>query len=627
LLIIFTDRTMEVKLSAVIITFNEERNIGSCLTSLEGIVDEIVIVDSYSTDRTREICESHGAVFIPHVFRDQLEQKNWAIDQATYPHIISLNADESLSPVLRNSISAVKKNWKHDSYYFNRLSYYCGKWIRHSSWYPNPQLRLWDSRKGSWAGCTAHGKFSLDREATKEFIEGDLLHNSFDTIQEHFSQVMVNSTIEARSCFLQGKKSSLAAITVQPFLRFLRNYFLRSGFRDGYFGLVISVNSAFGEYMKYVKLLNHHKEFRDSKKQTICFFNSTPAWGGGEKWHFEFSNSFYRNGHPVLIFTNHEGELRRRVLETGIPSYGISVANLSFLNPVKIFKLARILKKEGVGLIVMNLSIDMKFAGPAAKLAGVKRIIYRRGSAIPIRNNFVNRILLRKVVSEIIANSHETKRTILRNNPNLIDLSKIKVIYNGMDFGQFESDIKNPCYKAEQGEVILGNAGRLVKQKAQKYLVDLAVELKKRKVKFKILIAGDGRLEEQLKEYARVSGVEDVIVFLGFVEDMKSFTDSIDIFVLTSLWEGFGYVLVEAMANAKPIVAFDISSNPEVVDDGKNGFLIPPFDMELFADRAMQLMTDMKLRKQFGRNARESAYARFNYERAFAEVEEFLLKK
>ena len=137
---------MKVQISAVVITFNEERNIKRCLKSLVGVADEIVVVDSYSTDRTEEICRSFNARFIKHRFEGHIQQKNWAILQASSPYILSLDADEALSDNLRTSILRAKENWTHDGYYFNRLTNYCGKWIRHTSWYPSRKLRLWDAR-------------------------------------------------------------------------------------------------------------------------------------------------------------------------------------------------------------------------------------------------------------------------------------------------------------------------------------------------------------------------------------------------------------------------------------------------------------------------------------------------
>ncbi len=158
---------MEVRISAVIITFNEERNIGRCLESLVGVADEIVVVDSYSTDRTEEICKSFDAKFIRHRFFGHIEQKNWAILQASSPYILSLDADETLSDELRKSILQVKKDWTHDGYNFNRLTNYCGKWIRHTSWYPARKLRLWDSRKGHWGGYNPHDRFLLTEKSSR----------------------------------------------------------------------------------------------------------------------------------------------------------------------------------------------------------------------------------------------------------------------------------------------------------------------------------------------------------------------------------------------------------------------------------------------------------------------------
>ena len=147
--------------SVVIITFNEEHNIARCLDSVKGIADEIVIVDSFSKDKTKEICLSYGAKFIENKFEGHIQQKNFAITQAKYPHILSLDADEALDEKLRNSISEVKKNFVHDGYYMNRLTNYCGKWVHHSGWYPDTKLRLWDSRKGQWAGVNPHDKYEL----------------------------------------------------------------------------------------------------------------------------------------------------------------------------------------------------------------------------------------------------------------------------------------------------------------------------------------------------------------------------------------------------------------------------------------------------------------------------------
>ena len=127
------------KISAVIITYNEELFIDKCLASLKGVADEIVVVDSFSTDTTEEICKKHNVRFIKHAFEGFRDQKNFALQLASYKNILSLDADEALSDQLRKSILAVKDKWEYDGYVFNRRSNYCGTWINHSEWYPDRQ--------------------------------------------------------------------------------------------------------------------------------------------------------------------------------------------------------------------------------------------------------------------------------------------------------------------------------------------------------------------------------------------------------------------------------------------------------------------------------------------------------
>ena len=145
-----------IKLSVVIITFNEEKNIERCLTSVKDIADEIVVLDSFSKDKTAEICINHGVKFFQHTFDGHIQQKNRAITYANFPHILSLDADETLSSELAESIKKVKQNFSKDGYYINRLTNYCGHWVKHCGWYPDAKLRLWDSRKGQWTGTNPH---------------------------------------------------------------------------------------------------------------------------------------------------------------------------------------------------------------------------------------------------------------------------------------------------------------------------------------------------------------------------------------------------------------------------------------------------------------------------------------
>lgn len=250
-----------IKLSAVIITFNEERNIARCLQSLDGIADEIIVVDSYSTDKTAAICSTFNVRFITNHFEGHIQQKNFAVSQASHAHILSLDADEALSPILKSSILAVKNNWEKDGYQFHRLTNYCGSWIKYAGWYPDTKLRLWKKEKGRWGGTNPHDKMIMEDNSSVGFLKGDLLHYSYSSVAQHIAQINYFSEIAAKEAFSQGKNASLVKILLSPCLVFFRKYFLQFGFTGGWIGFTICTNSAFATFSKYVKL----KELQKNK--------------------------------------------------------------------------------------------------------------------------------------------------------------------------------------------------------------------------------------------------------------------------------------------------------------------------------------------------------------------------
>jgi len=240
------------KISATIITYNEEKNIERCLKSLQGVADEIIVVDSFSTDRTKEICIKYNVSFFERAFTDYSDQKNWAIEQTKYPIILSIDADEELSEKLKESILTIKNNWQDDGYFFNRMTNYCGKWIKHSGWYPNHQLRLWDKSKGKWEGII-HEKITVDKNKITH-IKGDLYHYSYHNYSQHILQIDKFSELQSKQLYEKGGGVSWFKIIFAPFIRFIRHYIIRFGFLDGSAGFIISVNSAYGQFLKYIKL-------------------------------------------------------------------------------------------------------------------------------------------------------------------------------------------------------------------------------------------------------------------------------------------------------------------------------------------------------------------------------------
>lgn len=242
------------KLSVSIITFNEERNIGRCLESVLDIADEILVVDSFSTDRTREICEKYPVRFVTHVFDGHIEQKNIALSLCTHRYVLSLDADEALSVELKNRILIEKHQGFHGAYSMNRLTNYCGHWVRYCGWFPDIKTRLFDKESGIWGGMNPHDKFEFHRQVTLTHLGGDLLHYSYYSLEEHYKQVEYFTSIGARSYFEKGKSDGLLKMYFAPVAKFIRDYFINLGFLDGRTGWLICTISAGATFKKYRKL-------------------------------------------------------------------------------------------------------------------------------------------------------------------------------------------------------------------------------------------------------------------------------------------------------------------------------------------------------------------------------------
>ncbi len=252
-----------IKLSVAIITFNEELNIRRCLESVLEVADEIVVVDSLSTDNTRKICDEFKVIFIEQKFLGHIGQKNFALTKTTHNHVLSLDADESLNSMAIESIKKVKENWSADGYFLNRLTNYCGKWIYHCGWYPDRKLRILDKRKGKWGGANPHDKIVMEEATKSERLAGKILHYSYPTIQSHIEQTNKFTTIAASEAYNRGVKSSLSKAYLRAFFKFIRDYFFKFGFLDGSAGATICYINALSAFLKYSKIVELKNTTKD----------------------------------------------------------------------------------------------------------------------------------------------------------------------------------------------------------------------------------------------------------------------------------------------------------------------------------------------------------------------------
>jgi (heptosyl)LPS beta-1,4-glucosyltransferase len=241
------------KLSVVIITFNEERNIGACLEAVADLSDDIVIVDSLSTDKTEEICGKYPNVnFVKREWQGYSKTKNYANSLAKHSYILSLDADEVLSPELKKSIRQINQ---FDSVYeFNRLTNYCGSWVHHCGWYPDRKIRIFPKEGSYWEGDFVHETLVVPEGLPVVLLHGDLWHYSYHSLQDHFNQIEKYSALHAAKMKHEGKKPSLVKEWISPAFKFFRTYFLELGFLDGKAGFNIARISAKAVRLKYKKL-------------------------------------------------------------------------------------------------------------------------------------------------------------------------------------------------------------------------------------------------------------------------------------------------------------------------------------------------------------------------------------
>jgi len=241
-----------IKLSAIIITLNEEKNIERCLNSLKNIADEIIVLDSFSKDNTKEICKKFNVKFIQRKWEGYSKTKNFANSLATNNFILSIDADEEISEELKSSIFLISEENSSIVYSFNRLTNYCGKWIKHCGWYPDKKIRIFYKKNTIWKG-EIHEELQFKNPVTEIHLAGNCNHYSYYSIAEHYKQAEKYSTLLAKELINENEKIFLYKLIISPILRFIRDYFFRLGFMDGYYGFTICKISAYATYLKYKK--------------------------------------------------------------------------------------------------------------------------------------------------------------------------------------------------------------------------------------------------------------------------------------------------------------------------------------------------------------------------------------
>ncbi|MBN1541606.1 glycosyltransferase, partial [candidate division KSB1 bacterium] len=292
-------------------------------------------------------------------------------------------------------------------------------------------------------------------------------------------------------------------------------------------------------------------------------------------------------------------------------------------DPLTILHTAALLRREKIQIVLTNMDKELRFAGLAAKLLGGCAVIPRRGIDYPLKNRLHYRLSYQHLAQAVIANSQATKRALLRHAAWL-DPDKIHVIYNGIDPAPFTGSADKNLRRSwgiPETEPVIGFVGQLDERKGIKELLPAFARVVKEIPQAHLVLCGSGALETQIRTFSRENRLSERLHLLGFCRDMVDVMKSIDCLVLPSYWEGFGIVLIEAMAAAKPCVTTNISSMPEIVVDGETGRVVPVADVDALTNALIEILRDPVLSRKYGCRGQLRVAEKFTIARMIDQLE------
>lgn len=618
------------KISATIITLNEEDKIRQCLESLQGVADEIVVVDSLSTDNTKSICEEFGVRFIEQKWLGYSEQKNLANDIASHDWILSIDADEVLSDELKKSILKIKNEERETKneefvYSFNRLNNYCGKWIHHSGFYPDKKIRIWNRKVGKWEGIV-HEVIKFSTKVNEVHLKGDLLHYSFDTHEDFKNQLFKFAEMKGKEYFHIGKKNVTLLSVLSPFFSFVRNYFFKRGFLDGKDGYKICLEYALATRYKYETLRKQRKSSGscianpnvDSK--IIAFdgkriVRNSTGLGNYCRTLINDMISCNINDNELLLYCPDKGrdELRNQIIESD---------KIRFVFPDKkkgrIYKCiwrTNIIVKQ---LINDNVQIYHGLSGElplGLKKNNIKGVVTIH-DLIFLRHPEYYRWFDRKIYTwkfhqalkqadHIIAISECTKRDIIEFGK--ISPEKISVVYQSCSPRFSESpelqDIENTIRKYNLPDIYLLCVGTIEERKnlmlAVKSLAELPDNI------HLVAVGRQTKYARKIEKESKSLGVSHRLHLLSGVSDteLNVVYKKASLFVYPSRYEGFGIPVIEAIFSGLPVVTCSGSCLEEA--GGPHCFYVDPDDVEGMIQAIKHLISDKTERDERIKLSRE----------------------
>ncbi len=356
----------------------------------------------------------------------------------------------------------------------------------------------------------------------------------------------------------------------------------------------------------------------NSEKLNIMFINSIAPnkYGGGEKWMLTAASGLMKKGHSVVIAGKTNSIFLEKAKNLKLKTEEINIKG--DFDPIKSFKISKYLKKNKIHVLICNFNKDVRVAGLGARIAKTPLVLARHGLQI-IDKRAIHKLTLKYLVDGIITNSNTIKQ--IYDSYNWFEQDFVKVIFNGV---QINDEISAYNYQAEfPGKKIIFSAGRFVEQKGFEYLIQSAEILNLQRQDLVFAIAGEGELENQLKQLVKSKKLENTIKFLGFKNDILPFIKGADIFVLPSLYEGMPNVVMEAMSVAKPVIATNVNGTAELIEENQTGFTIPIKNPQILAEKINLIIDDKEKLIELGLNGKNRVEKLFSIERMITNLENY----
>jgi glycosyltransferase involved in cell wall biosynthesis len=613
------------KLSAVIITFNEAKYIEQCIRSAAEVADEIIVVDSFSTDKTKEICLSQGVRFIEHPFKGYRDQKNYALTQTSYDYVISLDADEALSPELQKSILAEKQDFKYDGYKFNRLNNYCGKWMYHTNLFPESKIRIFNKKRASWSGYNIHEKIVLNNPKSLKRLKGNLHHWLYDSYEESIAKMNNYTTLLASEYFNQGITANPKRLILNPGWRFFHSFFIKGGFLDGYDGFIVSKLLATTCFLKYVKLRKLYIKAKRSKwtkginiedtnksiKNTLtisvgfdakrAFYNASGL--GNYSRNLLITLSHYHPENSYLLFTPKsknrfiiENESQFKIIEPDLTVF-------RWFNPLwRSLFINNDIRRHRVNVfhgLSQELPIWIESTG-VKTIVTIHDLIFIRYPEfynwIDVKIYYYKLIHSCRVSDRIVAVSNQTKNDLVR----FLDVSpeKITVIHQGCNAcfwkdysNEFHQEVRTKHNLPEKYLLYVGTI------EERKNLLTIIIAIHKMKIDIPLVVIG--RKAEvyyrNVLNYISTNKIHNVL----FPENVLSselaviYQDA-ECFIYPSFFEGFGIPLLEAIVSKIPVITSKSGCFTEAA--GPGAIYIDPHNPEQIGEAILSVVGNKELR-------------------------------